>query len=233
MERFERKLCVIFAILVFFTSGIAAGTITNNLKNNENSLIKTVMLCRYGPDGTNKLIKTDIIIDNDEKIEDAIAEKCKELAESDHEIQEYLGKLNDDNDTKDAFIFSNVRSSGKGFHFKTKINRLQFLKMPKNIPFIIKIKILLYYYNDYLNEPLNGRLNIIYCRYPKDVEANTTIKSLIGGENSTKYIEGKHSVTAIDFIGYTGWIGRFSITPFDLKPRMFFGYATIVSYNEI
>jgi hypothetical protein len=69
----------------------------------------------------------------------------------------------------------------------------------------------------------------IYCDYSNDPRANTTISPISGGgENSTIYFEGNHSIFVVRFTGFASWSGRFSFTPVDMLPRSFSGIAMFV-----
>ena len=63
----------------------------------------------------------------------------------------------------------------------------------------------------------------VFCRYKKDLNANTTITSLL--LSNTKYVSGNHTVIVHNFIGFTTWFGRFSFSPLDLISRSLFGVA--------
>jgi len=230
-----KKICLILVVLIFCASSLATASIipiskieTNSLKNTST---KTVTICRYGPDRTITPIKMDITLKEEQNIEEILAEKCSELTENDDEIQDHINNLI--NNTNGTSLFSVLKSKGKGFHFKTKIRfrmeKLHFPRMPKEIPLLVKIKLLIYFN---FNKPVTKPTNIIFCKYANDAQANTTITSLVGGENATRYIEGNHSVFALGFIGYTGWLGHFSFTPFNLRPRAFAGYAMLVNCKE-
>ena len=136
---------------------------------------------------------------------EAIADKCQELFENDEELQEYLTSIG----IKLGFICK-IKSRGKGFHYQTKLIEKILLRF-------IRFRLALPRLNTLLTSPL------VFCRYKKDLNANTTITSLL--LSNTKYVSGNHTVIVHNFIGFTTWFGRFSFSPLDLISRSLFGVA--------
>jgi hypothetical protein len=71
------------------------------------------------------------------------------------------------------------------------------------------------------------RSNTIFCRYPRDSKAYTTLISLFGGGRKT--ISGPHSVISFRFVGFKWWIGRTSILGFFMRT----GYVGYSSFTAI
>ena len=178
---------------------------------------ETITLFRYGPDGSITPVNVKIDNKDGEDIGEAIADKCEELFVKDIEMQNYVEKSVGNYNISIGII--KVKSHGRGFHFKTKLLE----KMALNL---ILFK---------LNLPRLGvmaKKPLIFCKYSRDDRAKTTIDPLLrNNTNSTKIITGHHSVVAINFIGFTTWFGRISISP--ILPRAFFGIARIVACKSL
>jgi len=224
MQKLVKKISTFVLITVFCTASMAAASVFSlpeaKIITLENSSIKavktnkTMMLYRFGPDGYFKPIHVDVSLKEGLTLEEALVEKCNELMENDVELQKFLGDLINDNNE----LLSKVTSYGKGFHFKMKI-RITLKKRIKQFPLL---------------PPYRTRIKIplIYCRYPKDIQANTSIRPLLE-ESATTYVEGNHNVFIVGFFGFAGWLGLKSFSPFDIIPRAFAGYALFVSCKKL
>ncbi len=226
MKSITKKIFIVFIcftlLLTTFSGSLALNVkqkdtqIETNPDTDIESEKEEITIIRFGPKGNVEPLSFKIDVDNIEDIGDYIADKCEELFNNDIEIQGFLGNQtnNTNNNTSKIFNlgwFSIVKSSGKGFHYQkryklrfTLVLKLFKLRLPK-----IRLR---------LRRPL------IFCRYNNDPNAYTTIKPILN-KNNTKVVEGNHSVMVRSFIGYTGWIGHFSNTPYDLLPRGFYGYS--------
>ena len=202
----------------FLTSGIATSSAITIQKNEIGEqggtlseiapLTKTVTLYRHGIGGSVSPVEVTIELDDCKDIEDVIADKCEKLLENDEEIQNFLKESN-----SNVRFFCKVKSKGRGFHYQTLLLEkllVRYLLFRLNLPRIHTL----------LNKPL------VLCRYKKDPKANTTITSLIF-QNTKRYMEGKHMVIAIYFLGFTSWWRRFSFSPLDILPRAFVGFANL------
>jgi hypothetical protein len=224
MQKSVKNTTVAVLCFLFILSAVASSqsiSITNEetaekVSSLPEELTKTVTLYRCGPDGTVKPQQYTIVLKDGQELGEAIAEKCEELMENDVEIQDFLKEtLEVTSDSNLAFgILSFVKSHGRGFHFKMKMRmklkmvlKLFAIRLPK-----IRVRC---------------RIPLMFCSYANDTKANTTITPLLSLNNS-RIIDGNHSVFVRSFIGFTSWIGRFSISPFDLLPRGFFGFARYV-----
>ena len=222
MNRLLKNSLAIFICATFLFSIIAASAIADiDLELNKKT--QKVTLYRYGPDGSVKPVDVEVLFNNGQNLADAIAEKCEELAESDIEIQSFLGDNNTSNGTNTSILklgfLSKVKSKGRGFHFKckTKVNVLIRFKLFSLL--LPKIRVW-------------ARTPIVFCKYSNDSRAHTTIIST-QDSNLTKVVEGSHSVFIYNFVGFTSWCGRFSFSPFDVLPRSFSGYAMFVSCKTL
>jgi hypothetical protein len=178
------------------------------------SSTETITLFRYGPDGSITPVKVKIDTSDGKDLGEAIADKCEELFVKDSEMQNYAEKSISIGKYNISIGITKVKSHGRGFHFKTKFLE----KLAINI---ILFKLELPRLGVMVKKPL------VFCRYSRDGKAQTTMDPLLRNkENSTKIITGPHSVAAINFIGFTTWFGRVSISP--ILPRAFFGIANIV-----
>ncbi len=224
MQKLIKKISAFVVMIVFCTTSMAAASVVSppeaKMITLESSAIKsvkttkTVTLYRFGPDGYVTPIQVDVTLEEGQTLEEALVDKCHEFMENDVELQKLLQDFVNNNNE----LLSKVTSHGKGFHFKMKI-RISLKKRIKQFPLL---------------PPYRTRIKIplIYCRYPKDVQANTTIKPLLE-ESATTYIEGNHSVLVVGFFGFAGWLGLKSFSPFDIMPRAFAGYTILVSCKKL
>ena len=224
MHKFEKKLIAILISLAFLTSGVVTASAISiekpkikELKENisESSLLlNKVLIYRHGLDGTITPVKIDLELEDEQDIGEAIIEKLDELLDNDQEIQDLMQLLNF---TIDFGV--RIKSRGKGVHFQT----LFFEK--------ILIKFILFRLGLPRIAPICAK-TLLFCKYLKDEEAKTTIKFLYGFGETTE-MKGKHTVIVRNFIGYTTWFRSFSITPFNILPRAFSGYARLVFCREL
>jgi len=218
MKLTVKRLSIFLICLTLFLSSTGLASAFQNISNN--SKIDTIIIYRYGPDGS--VIPVELNVNLERKnLKEILIDKCKELLENDSQIQDFLSNVTF-NFTADAgYLF--IKSQGRGFHFKTKteVKILTKFKLFKLMIPRIKIK---------------TNKDLIFCRYYNDERANTTIKPIIRnimGKNATKYIEGNHTIFVRNFVGYTTWCGRFSFSPFDILPRTFVGFGRLVVCNKI
>jgi len=224
MQKLVKKISAFVVITVFCTASMAAASVFSlpetKMITLESSSIKsvktnkTMTLYRFGPDGYAMPIQVDVTLKEGLTLEEVLVEKCHELMENDVELQKFLQDLMNNNNE----LLSKVTSHGKGFHFKMKI-RINLKKRIKQFPLL---------------PPYKTRIKIplIYCRYPKDAQANTSIRPLLE-ESATTYLEGNHSVLVLGFFGFAGWLGPKSFSPFDIMRRAFAGYALLVSCKKL
>lgn len=212
MYELVKKSIVIVMSLVFLTSGLAAASVENGVSVDTSKFTKIMMLYRCGPDGSITPVLVDITLEEGQDVEEAIADKCSELIESDIEIQNFVNQNNS------TGMLSKIKSHGRGFHFKTKIriSLVKRIKLFQMLPPYFRIQ---------------TKIPVIYCKYAEDARANTTITPLLGG-NAT-YIEGNHTIFALGFVGFVGWLGHFSKSPLDLIPRYINGYAMLVRCKKL
>lgn len=229
MREKTKKTLVLIVCLLFLSITFTDTYFSKSLKiKNENEETidkKTLNLYRHGINGEITQVETEIELKENEDIDEAILEKCRELFKKDNEFQKYIKNLkiqaNNSNLTYGAGLFS-IRSSGKGFHFKTKwLLRIAI----KYLMFKFKLPAL----------GIPGRKSILFCSYKNDPDAQTKISpmlSLSGIQNSTE-INGEHSIFVANFRGFTTWPGR-STNFFSLfrnsKPllkRSFFGFTPL------
>ena len=177
---------------------------------------KTVTFYRHTLDGSITPITVAITPKEGQKLEEILVDTCSELLDNDEELQKFLQNFINDNNIS----VSKVKSRGKGFHFKMNI-RYKLGNGIKLFPLLPP------YFIGGIKIPL------IYCRYPKDANANTSITPLMGEDKEIIYVEGSHTVFALGFIGYTSWFGRVSRSPFNILPRTFDGYSLHVSYKKM
>jgi hypothetical protein len=227
LHKLEKKLIVIFMSLTFLTSGIitaSAITIQENKVGEQKEttpLTKTVILYRHGIDGSVTPFEVNLNLEDGQDIGKVMADKCEELLENDEEIQKFLAL----SDYKLGFL-SKVKSHGRGTHYQTVI-------LGKLVARFILFRLGLPRLHTLLTKPL------VYCRYKEkrtenDEPANTTITPLLFKNISKpRYMEGKHQVIVYNLLGYTTWLRRFSFSPFDVLPRSFAGYATLVICRKL
>lgn len=116
MEKKKREELIAVGIIILFL-GIAAlpSTSAGLLKMQplrvtlkvEN--VEHFIIYRFGADGSVKRMLVPPGIENADDLTKALAETCKELCETDTELQHFI--------KSDAEFFMNVESRGKGFHF--------------------------------------------------------------------------------------------------------------------
>lgn len=216
MRKIEKKFVVILMSLVFILSGLTSASAISIRGNKVGEqeipttetgiLTKTVTLYRVGPDGSYTPIKVNLELKDDLDLDEAIDNKLDELLENDKEIQQLL------NESTPTFgLAVRIKSKGKGFHFQTLFLEKLLIRfvlfklgLPRITPIIVK--------------------PFIFCRYPRDPNANTTIKPILR-PNVTKYGEENHSVIIRNFVGYTTWCRRISFSPFNVLARRLSGYA--------
>ena len=220
MKKNLKKIIVIATCLTFLLT-IGGNAIAVELKSDskdqsisEKTIEKTFTIYRYGLNGEIEPFKVTLDLKKGEDISKALEKKCEELFENDAELQTYISKLQENNSNSSfGFGLYNIKSRGKGFHFKTKL----FVKIIAKF-ILLKLKLphikVLY------------KRRTVFCNYKNDINAETNITPilpLIGDKNNT-LIKGNHSILVRNFKGYTTWLGRFAFTPF--LPRSFCGIAT-------
>jgi len=216
LYKLEKKLIAAFISLTFIllaaTSSSAISVekqklnVEESVENPEIST-ETVTVYRCGPDGSITPVELNLELDENQDIGDAIVAQCNELLENDEEIQNLMQKSN-----ISLGLFTRIYSKGRGFHYKTMLIEkigLRYLLWKLQLPRIASL----------LAKPL------IFCMYGKDLTARTVLKPLLRTNTTEKVMEGAHMVIARNFIGYTTWVGRFSITPLNIIPKAFSGYA--------
>lgn len=207
LHKFEKKLITIVVTLAFILTGISSVSAIETYETEEKGITSTfpVTIYRHGLDGSITPIDIDLKLEEGQDLGEVIADKCQELFENDVELQEYL------KDTGISLGFvCKIKSRGRGFHYQAKLIEKLLLRF-------IKFRLALPRLNTLLTKPL------VFCRYKKDLRANTTISSLLF--NTSRYMNGNHTVIVHNFVGYTSWFGRFSFSPLNLVPRSFFGVA--------
>ena len=227
------KIIVVLMALAFLSTGFAgAANINKKIEveenKDENEVVEEIdyTVYRFSPDGEITPIDIKIFLKVEDDLWLLLEEKCDELFEQDLELQNFINTLTDenatDNETNESKLktrFSRVKSHGRGFHFKTKthvsiLTKFKWFKI--GIP-----KVLVY-----------PRKPLIYCRYPNDTKAKTVVTPLFD-TNSTVVINGSHSVTVKNLVGYTTWHGRFCFSPLNLLPRAFSGIASKVKIKTL
>ena len=215
MKKTIKKTVAVSMFLIFLLSVFSTGSAKNTVKDIEFDFEKFTFH-RHSIDGSVTEVIIDIKIDENRDLSELLEEKCKELFEKDAKFQSYIKDQGDfqkllENFTGDWGILL-ISSHGRGLHLKSKpllkmlvVKRLFKLRLPKILA--------------------NIKIPVMFCRYPKDPKANTTIvplvRSLLGFE--AKNMTGNHSVYVRNFIGFTTWNGISSFSPFDKIPRAFFG----------
>ena len=226
MHNLHKKISTLCVILIFCTSGVATASLTS-FQEPRQSILKhtllgpvetneTVTLFRHGTDGSITSFTLAIKQKEGQTLGEVLANACNDLLMNDRELEKLTQHLL--NDTNISLY--KIVSHGKGFHFKMKIR----FKVGRGINLF---PLLPPYFLGGIGIPL------VYCRYPRDVNANTSITPLIGENNETIKIEGNHTIFALGFIGFTSWMGRVSRSPLDIIPRAFAGYTLFVNYNKI
>ena len=207
----KRMINILISLMLVITaSSLSVSARDENSSMETVETTKTVTFYRHSLDGSTTPITVDITLKDGQKLEEIIVDTCSELLDNDEELQKLLQDFINDNNN----FVSKVKSRGKGFHLKMKI-RYKLGKGIKLFPLLPP------YFIGGIKIPL------VYCRYPEDVNANTSIMPLMGMDKETIYVEGAHTVFALGFIGYTSWFGRVSRSPFNILPRTFTGYTLL------
>jgi DNA-directed RNA polymerase subunit L len=203
MQKINKKIIgILFSFLIILSgiSSVSAINIKNETitsKDNEiDGEFKTVTIFRYGLDGSVETFEIEIKVDDQTDISELMEEKCEELLNKDTEFKDLA-----ENNSKYNFI-SRIKSRGRGIHIKIApqiLWPLKFKLFPLLPPYIFR----------------RVRVPIIYCRYPRDQKAYTTLTPLVGGNSTT--INGYHSVFSIGFFGFKWWIGSISFLGFVVR----------------
>ena len=230
MKKTVKTSIAILACLLLLISSTGY-SLAKETKKDEEQQSMTVTFYRYGIDGSITPINTEIGVGKGQNVEEKLANKCSELLQNDGELQNILENLTLNFTVAAGFLF--VKSSGKGFHFESK-TRTKLLKRPKILSKLLsKIK---FFKIKLPKLKLFDKKPYLFCRYPKDPEANTTITPIVRSivnESYIKNVQGNHSVFVYDFVGYTTWCGRFSFSPLDVLPRAFAGYGRVIICNNL
>jgi len=218
MHNLGKKFIVSLVALFILISGIStvsAITIQNEkpveIEDETPVTTETVTLLKFGVDGSVKPVKVEIELKEGENLNDLVEEKCEELILNDPEFQSLL----DENTTRN--IASMVRSRGRGFHLKlTPVYRwvMKFDLFPLLPPYIFR----------------SIKIPIIFCKYPRDSRAFTTVTPLLTGEANTT--EGPHSVTCVGFYGFKWWLGHISLSGFLLR-QGFVGFSLTTKVTKL
>ncbi len=219
MRTIVKKVQVSAVLLILIFSGLVTASA------HEGTPVETVIY-RYGPDGSIKPIKVTLDVGQGEDVGGAILDKCSDLLENDAWIQNFIFNWSF---LKNWSFFSEIKSSGKGFHWKSPFSF--------RIPFTILFRYKLFTWIK-LRYRLFG-INVIprvYCNYTKGPDAYTEITPLptpARQNPNTTRIEGNHSITVIGFIGYVGWRG-INAEWIDYKNMEtgFAGYSLATHYNK-
>ena len=231
MKKNKTMLIVLVCLSIIVSSvgvnAVSLKTVDKTSTSEANVAHKTVTLYKHLPDGSVEPVEVDLEIKEDTDLGKLLEEKCQEIFDSDYELKDFFKEKS--NETKINITLTGdwgwlfVKSRGRGFHFKAKplVNMfVQFSLFKLNLPFILS----------------NIKRPWVFCRYPKDGKAETTITPIIRsliGLNCTKTITGHHSVLVRKFVGVTTWVGRVSFTPLDILPKAFYGIARWVICNKL
>jgi hypothetical protein len=232
MMKKNKTVLIIFVCLSIIASSVGVNAIglkkVNNVSNSESEFThKTYTFYKHLPDGTVEPVEVDLEFNDDTDLGQLLEEKCQEIFDSEPEFKGFFKEKS--NETKINITLTGdwgwlfVKSRGRGYHYKTKplVNMfIQFSLFKLNLPLIL----------------FNIKRPLVFCRYPKDGKAVTTIKPMIRsllGMNCTKTITGHHSVIVRKFVGITTWAGRVSFTPLDIFPKAFYGFARWVICNKL
>jgi hypothetical protein len=228
VREITKKLTVISVLLLFLVSGFAGASFASIKDNPSDDSVNNeiVTLYRYGPDGTITPVSVNIACQEEQNLDDIIAEKCSELLDKDLEIKNYVSIT--DNVTT-LFGLSRIKSSGVGLHWKSP---LRF-----RIPLFVMLRFRLFQ-----DVPLKYKIlginviPLVHCNYMNDENASTNIETIptpFRPDKETMSIEGKHNVTALFFFGYTYWRGtRANWFDDSGKSTGFDGYAYIIKINK-
>jgi hypothetical protein len=233
MNNTIKKIIVVAITFAFLLTavGLSQAIAVNKAVSSEEKVVsETFTFYRYGPDGSVTPINVEVDVKNIDDVEEFLTEKCEELFEKDNEIQNFLeSKINSfrenriQNNLKYDFGYLRVKSKGIGLHYNTALLgqlMLRYILFRLGLPRPSSI----------FAKP------VVFCRYAGDNSSQTTITPIIRTRlriDAAKQINGSHSLLLISFVGITTWIGRFSITPFDVMPRRISGVATFAFWNKI
>jgi hypothetical protein len=203
-----------------------AMSISKNAEIFEESQQKTMTIYRVAPDGSTTPVEVDVG-EETEDIGKYLESKCSELFEEDVEMQSFIQKLQkkETNDSNLSYNFGliRVKSHGRGFHIKTKLD----------LNFNSKFIFLRIFLATFLISP---RKSLVVAFY-NDEKANTTFYPIVRSKfnpDSVKHLEGNHTIIVGKFYGYTTWTGRFSCLLSEiffqktLLPRAFSGVGRLV-----
>ena len=204
MNKTMKKIAITLICIAFVTTAVG----TSSALFNKNETVREITLYRHSLDGSITPIKTTIKLDDGRNLGEIMMDKCKELFENDVEIQSFLNM----SQIPIGFL-TKIGSYGKGLHYQSKFLEKMTLKFALFRLGLPRIHTL-------INRPL------IVCKYSKDLNAKTTMNPVLR-PYTNKVIEGNHTVIVLNFVGITSWIGRFSISPFDILPRAFFGIGNL------
>jgi hypothetical protein len=186
---------------------------------------KTITIYRYGLNGSVIPLQIEITQKEGQNLGEILVNKCCDLLESDRELQKFCQDYTNVNNT----LLAKVTSQGKGLHVKTTIH-INLIRLAKFLPYLKLVKLFPWYPPFY---SVRTNIPLIYCRYPRDANATTSITRILGEKNETINVQGNHSLCAIGFVGFTSWFNRRSFSPFDIIPRAFAGYTLLIYYTEL
>ncbi len=199
------SICLIFLLTIGNSViGIEIDQGKNKKEVKNESITKTVTLYRHGLDGKVKPVEVVLDLSDNEDLEMAIEEKCKELFKTDKEFSDYLNEVienyNDSNITSGVGLYF-VLSRGKGIHFQTKMTEKLILRHLMN-----KFKIPKFLINLFVKI----RTKSITCIYRNNLAFSSVqpIINLIGNNTNGTTIKGPHTISMGGFKGYTGWYKR-------------------------
>ncbi len=227
--------CLMFVITIF--TNVSSLDIEKKAESdNEIENIETITFYRLGVDDSITTMSVDINLEENKDIEEILEDKCRELFENDPEFQSYIENEGNNLDTENEVDSSNllqnfvgawgillVSSRGKGLHLKTKPIYSIYLKLN-----LFKIKL--------PRIVIRKIISHMFCRYPNDPTAKTTIIPLIRtsiNPYSIRNITGNHSVYVHRFMGFTTWLGRKDFSPLNMAPRAFYGIARRVICHKL
>ena len=181
-------LGVLFVLFLFTT-------ITTMGVTSSQTLSKTIVLYRYGPDGS--IVPVITALSEGDDTGEALRDTCSKLLEQDTEIQNFIF-----NNTS-LEVMSRVKSYGKGFHWKSPFS----FRIPLTMLFRYRL-----FDSIKLRYKLLG-LNVIprvVCNYPEDDNAETEIIPLpfpARQQPNATIFTGPHEVRVLGFVGYAMWRG--------------------------
>ncbi len=189
--------------------------------NSSNALSKTIVLYRYGPNGS--VVPVLLELSEGENNRQGLLDACGTLLEQDTEIQNFIF-----NNTS-LEVMSRVNSYGKGFHWKSPFS----FRIPLTMLFRYRL-----FDSIKLRYKLLGLNSIprVVCNYPEDENAKTEIMPLplpVRQQPNATIITGPHEVRVLGFVGYAMWRGM-NAGWFDARqlPTGFDGYAVFVSCSN-